>query len=120
MACGLAGGFTTGGFNFDGHYTITDASFRVMQGGPASVRIQAVRDTDSGTLTTLDGSTVAFQSYASDMAGNDGNGGVQDVFVRDLQTGRTTLASINTTKTVQRSAVRNTNVIDSKGCMRSV
>jgi hypothetical protein len=35
-----------------------------------------------------------------------------------LRPARCTLASIKTTKTAQTNAIKNTNVIDSKGCMR--
>jgi hypothetical protein len=38
--------------------------------------------------------------------------------LRDLRRARFTLVSIMTTKTIQRNAVNNTNMIDSKGCMR--
>jgi hypothetical protein len=38
--------------------------------------------------------------------------------LRALRRARFTLASIMTTKTIQRNAVKNTNMIDSKGCMR--
>ncbi len=46
------------GYTFDGHYTVTDSSFQIIQGGPASVRIQAVLDSDSPPLTTLSGPPV--------------------------------------------------------------
>ena len=39
---------------------------------------------------------------------------------RALRRARFTLASIKTTKTIQRNAAKNTNMIDSKGCMRLV
>jgi hypothetical protein len=40
--------------------------------------------------------------------------------LRALRRARFTLASIKTTKTIQRNAAKNTNMIDSKGCMRLV
>jgi len=43
---------------------------------------------------SADGRFVAFQSLASDLVVTDTNG-ISDVFVRDLQTGTTTLASVN-------------------------
>jgi Tol biopolymer transport system component len=49
----------------------------------------------SGTASiSANGRWVAFSSVAEDLVGNDGNG-QEDVFVRDLQTGVTTLASID-------------------------
>ncbi len=47
---------------------------------------------------STDGRFVAFSSGASDLVANDTNG-TEDVFVRDLQTGTTTLVSINRTGT---------------------
>jgi len=47
---------------------------------------------------SADGRFVAFEGYASDLVTNDTNG-TQDVFVRDLQTGTTTLVSTNWTGT---------------------
>jgi Tol biopolymer transport system component len=50
----------------------------------------------SGAVISPDGTKVAFVSKASDLVPVDGNG-VQDVFVRDLATGVTTLVSANGT-----------------------
>ena len=44
---------------------------------------------------TPDGRYVAFSSDASDLVPNDTNGNARDIFVRDMQTGTTTLVSIN-------------------------
>jgi len=44
---------------------------------------------------SANGRFVAFHSDASDLTANDTNGNTQDVFVRDLQMGTTTLVSIN-------------------------
>ena len=44
---------------------------------------------------TPDGRYVAFASDASDLVPNDTNGTARDIFVRDLQTGTTTLVSVN-------------------------
>jgi Tol biopolymer transport system component len=44
---------------------------------------------------SADGRFVAFESRASDLVANDTNGIGSDVFVRDLQTGMTTLVSVN-------------------------
>jgi hypothetical protein len=60
--------------------------------------------TDSGNhwsgnpVISADGRYVAFKSYASDLVATDTNGDY-DVFVRDLQTGTTTLVSVNSTGT---------------------
>ena len=43
---------------------------------------------------SADGRFVAFDSAASDLVANDTNG-TNDVFVRDLQLGTTTLVSVN-------------------------
>ena len=46
-------------------------------------------------VISADGRYVAFSSFASNLAANDGSGVVEDVFLRDLQTGTTTLISVN-------------------------
>ena len=54
---------------------------------------------------SADGRFVAFNSFANDLAPNDTNSGAapgfgqEDVFVRDLKTGTTTLVSVNRTGT---------------------
>ena len=48
-----------------------------------------------GPVISADGRFVAFGSAASDLVANDTNGATNDVFVRDLQLGTTTLVSIN-------------------------
>jgi len=51
----------TGGYTFDGHYTVTSSSFQVMQvksGGASSIQITAYNDSDGGTLTDLTGAKV--------------------------------------------------------------
>jgi len=49
----------------------------------------------SEPVISPDGRYVAFTSWAADLADNDNNN-AQDVFVRDLQNGTTTLVSVNT------------------------
>jgi hypothetical protein len=44
-----------------------------------------------------DGRFVAFSSVASDLVTNDTNGEIQDVFVRDMISGKTSLVSVNNT-----------------------
>src|SRR5262249_31356906 len=51
-------------------------------------------DSSSVYVLSADGQVVAFFSEASDLVANDTNGS-QDVFVRDLQKGTTTLVSVN-------------------------
>ena len=46
-------------------------------------------------VISADGRFVAFDSAASDLVANDTNGITNDVFVRDLQLGTTTLVSVN-------------------------
>ena len=53
--------------------------------------------TSSNPIISLDGRFVAFTSIASDLVANDTNFFLQDVFVRDMQTGVTSLVSVNTT-----------------------
>jgi hypothetical protein len=48
-------------------------------------------------VITPDGRYVAFQSYADNLPGVTPGGGQQNVFVRDVQAGTTTLVSINST-----------------------
>ena len=52
-----------------------------------------------GALAAIssDGRFVAFESFENDLVANDTNGSNSDVFVRDLRTGATTLASVNRT-----------------------
>jgi Tol biopolymer transport system component len=45
--------------------------------------------------SSADGRFVLFTSNASDLASNDANGSVSDIFVRDLQQNTTTLVSVN-------------------------
>ncbi len=52
----------------------------------------------SGAVISPDGSKVAFVSAASNLVAGDGNG-AQDVFVRDLAAGTTSLVSVNATGT---------------------
>jgi len=56
-------------------------------------------NSESGCATvSAKGTVVAFESYADDLAVNDNNGDT-DVFVRNLATGATTLASVNSSGT---------------------
>src|SRR5207249_4062971 len=50
----------------------------------------------SSAAMTPDGRWIVFQSAASDLVANDSNG-VADIFIRDLQTGRTLLVSVGQT-----------------------
>jgi hypothetical protein len=62
------------GYEFTGHDTVTDAGFTIMQtkgNGDASVQIRAVYDDDSGTLKTLDGSTVDIDPNSIVITGDD-------------------------------------------------
>lgn len=68
----------------------------------ATTTLVSVKQDGSGTASgasgtpsiSANGRWVAFSSVAEDLVGNDGNG-QEDVFVRDLQTGTTTLVSID-------------------------
>jgi len=67
--------------------------------------LASVNSTGSGSGNSLsfnpvisaDGHCVAFVSFASDLVANDTNGTFNNVFVCDLKTGKTTLASVNST-----------------------
>jgi hypothetical protein len=48
----------------------------------------------TGHVISADGNRIAFTSAASDLIANDDNGGTEDVFVRDVAAGTTTLVSI--------------------------
>ena len=57
--------------------------------------LSAGNNSSDSPVLSDDGQIIAFRSYASDLVANDLNGGSGDVFVRDLQTGVTTLVSVN-------------------------
>src|SRR5262249_34006220 len=75
----------------------SDVFVRDVQAGPTTL-VSATPPGASGNgysdapVMTADGRYVAFESYASDLVPNDTNN-ASDVFVRDLQTGTTTLVS---------------------------
>ena len=79
----------------------SDVFVRDLQTGTTTLVSVNRTGTDSGNdfssfnpVISADGRFVAFTSFASDLVATDSNG-VNDVFVRDLQTGTTTLASVN-------------------------
>lgn len=55
---------------------------------------QSGNNSSANPMISADGRFVAFESAASDLVGNDSNGNL-DVFLRDLQTGVTTLVTTN-------------------------
>jgi len=71
----------------------TGSTVRVSLGPQLLPGLWAQGDGDSsGGAVSDDGATVAFDSFATNLDSNDTNGAF-DVFVRDLQTGTTTLVS---------------------------
>jgi Tol biopolymer transport system component len=64
---------------------------------------------------SADGRYVAFGSYSSDLVAGDTNGNLQDVFVRDLQTGTTTLVSQNAAGTASGNGASYSNGISADG-----
>src|SRR5438046_7146698 len=91
---------------------ITGLSFLLALGrsqqGAASGTLLASVDragTNSGDgfsgnpVLSSDGRFVAFDSDASNLVANDTNGHFEDVFMRDLNTGTTTLVSVNSAGT---------------------
>ena len=83
----------------------TDVFVRDLQAGITTLVSVNATGTDSGNSfssgslppnqITFDGRFVVFRSSASDLVANDSNGGIGDIFVRDLQMGTTTLVSVN-------------------------
>lgn len=77
-----------------------DVFVRDLQTGTTTLVSVRQDGTGSGTgasgtpSISANGRWVAFSSVAEDLVGNDGNG-QEDVFVRDLQTGTTTVVSID-------------------------
>jgi Tol biopolymer transport system component len=77
-----------------------DVFARDLQSGTTTLVSVNKDGTDSGagkhfrSVISPDGRLVAFESTADNLAGTDTNG-KQDVFVRDLQSGTTTLVSVN-------------------------
>jgi acetyltransferase-like isoleucine patch superfamily enzyme len=80
---------------------IYDVFVRDLQTGVTTLVSENAAGTGTGNgasyppIISADGRFVAFASFASDLVTGDTNGNMQDVFVRDLQTGTTTLVSEN-------------------------
>lgn len=81
-----------------------DVFVRDLQNGTTTAASVSEAETTTGNGSSFvggisaDGRFVTFQSDASDLVANDGNGSY-DVFVRDLQAGTTALVSTNATGT---------------------
>jgi hypothetical protein len=82
-----------------------DAFVRDLETGVTFLASVNAAGTASGNGATFfpyisaDGSVVGFRSTSSDLVANDTNGAATDVFVRNLQTGVTTLVSVNSAAT---------------------
>ena len=80
----------------------SDVYVRDLQTGTTTLVSVNADGTDSGNLVSYlpvisaDGRFVAFQGNANDLGPDDTNG-ASDVYVRDLQTGTTSLVSVNST-----------------------
>jgi Tol biopolymer transport system component len=122
---GLAGGGRAATITPDGHYVVfvSDSELAVTDANGPYVPDVFVRDMRSSVTTlismnrtgtasgnggvrsgslpriTPDGRFVVFESRASDLVDGDSNGAVEDVFVRDLQSGVTHLVSANSSGT---------------------
>jgi hypothetical protein len=70
--------------------------------------------TSNSPSVSGDGRFVAFQSSSSDLVPNDSNGR-EDVFVRDMQTGKTTLVSVNRFGTSSANHISGSPVISADG-----
>ncbi|PYU86903.1 MAG: hypothetical protein DMG08_29045, partial [Acidobacteria bacterium] len=68
----------------------------------------------SANVMSADGRFVAFHSGASDLVPSDTNG-TEDVFVRDLKTGATTLVSVNNAGTGSGNSFSDSPVISADG-----
>ncbi|MGZ8927334.1 MAG: TolB family protein [Methylobacter sp.] len=64
---------------------------------------------------SANGRFVGFVSYASDLVPNDTNGGLSDIFVRDLKLGKTTLVSVNSAGTASGNSLSNTLALSDNG-----
>jgi Tol biopolymer transport system component len=79
---------------------VYDVFVRDLQRGSTTLVSVNKDETDSGNdgsnypVISSDGRIVAFESYADDLVATDTNG-KRDVFVRDFQSGTTTLVSVN-------------------------
>ena len=120
----------------DGRYVAFDGfATNLVNGLPISGNNVYVRDLVAGTTTlvsvnqagtgsgnngsaspvlTPDGRYVAFQSFASNLVAGDTNN-TQDVFVRDLQTGTTSLVSVNSAGTASGNSLSETPLISADG-----
>lgn len=91
----------------DGNFA-PDVYVRDLQSGATQLVSVTLGGTGSGNNTSgnpmisADGRYVAFESAASDLVANDDNNNL-DVFLRDLQTGVTTLVSANTNGAASRN-----------------
>jgi Tol biopolymer transport system component/subtilisin-like proprotein convertase family protein len=90
----------------DTNGSFQDVFVRDVQGGTTTLVSVNSSGTGSGNGTSIappslssDGRYVAFASSASNLVANDTNGSQQDVFLRDLQTGTTTLVSADSSGT---------------------
>ncbi|HZG52392.1 MAG TPA: Calx-beta domain-containing protein, partial [Pyrinomonadaceae bacterium] len=90
--------------------TGTTTLVSVNSAGTASGNGQSVFSTISA-----DGRIVAFTSNASNLAANDSNGTVADIFVRDLQAGVTTLVSATPAGTGSGNAQSSVPVVSANG-----
>nr|WP_298897279.1 DUF5801 repeats-in-toxin domain-containing protein [uncultured Altererythrobacter sp.] len=64
------------GYNFDGHYDVTNASFTIIQlksNAVASVTIKLLNDDDNGNIKVLDGSTVNVDISSIEVFDGNGN-----------------------------------------------
>jgi hypothetical protein len=99
-----------------------DAFVRDLETGGTFLASVNAAGTDSGNGSTLfpylspDGSLVGFRSAASDLVANDTNGS-QDVFVRNIKTGVTTLVSVNSAGTASSNGDSSVSTISANGRM---
>jgi Tol biopolymer transport system component len=98
----------------------SDVFIRDLQTGTTTLASANRLGTDSGNgastspVLSDDGRFVTFSSSASDLVENDTNG-QEDIFVRDLQTGKTTLVSVNRAGTNSGNATSSAPVISANG-----
>ena len=112
-------GNPTGGANLGGEAGVSLSLLSVNSAGTGSGNGTSPFSADEVPAMSADGRYVAFGSSASDLVANDNNG-TGDIFLRDLQSGTTTLVSVNSasTGTVHSLALR-FNVLASVGSPES-
>ena len=97
------------------HGTSSGASTLASARSTAEPQAYTAHGSSSSPSISADGRYVAFESSATDLTTNDNNYPDSDVFVRDRQTGTTTLVSVNSSGTGTADNSSNTALISADG-----